>query len=356
MMECKVIREKLSAFLEGAISPEEKRLIGEHLPTCQDCSNALEDLKKTEALLKGLEEVEPPAWLKQKVMARIRAEEEARKSILHKLFYPLHVKIPIEAFATVLIAVAAIYIFKAVEPEMKRAPSLSSGPVALAPGEKAIPKKDLSSDAKGEQARSEHKRDRVVITEGKKSVVAEVKEGELKTEPSKPLQGEPPSEPMLAKKEASIERRREKVAKAAESPEPKPSLSQPPSLGPPTKQEEIMVSKGGGKEMMWKLGATGHPVSVDVQKKAGLMGITIHVMDVKMASEKTENILGQLGAQKIEIKSLQSTEVISAELQAEKIKDLFEKLASIGEVKEKGVPSDIAKGDTGIRIEIVPND
>jgi len=354
-MECNVIREKLSAFLEGAVSPEEKRLIGEHLPACQDCSDALEDLRKTEVLVKGLEKVEPPAWFKQKVMARIRAKEEAKKSILHKLFYPLHVKIPIEAFATVLIAVAAIYIFKAVEPKMKYTAPLFPGPVALAPEEKAIPKKDLSPGAKGDLARSEHKRDKGVITEGKKSAVAEVKEGELKIEPSKPLQGESPSEPVLAKKEKSIEPRHEKVAKAAESPKPKASLSQLPSLGPPTKQEEIMASKGAGKEITWELGATGHPVSVAAEKKAGLMGITIHVMDIKMAREKTENILGQLGAQKIERKSLQGTEIISAELQAEKIKDLFEKLVSIGEVKEKGAPSDIPKGNTGIRIEIVRN-
>ena len=154
-MECKIIREKLSAFLEGAVSPEESTLIGEHLQACQTCSMALEDLRKTEVLVKGLEKVEPPAWLKQKVMARIRAEEEAKKSILQKLFYPLHVKIPIEAFATVLIAVAAIYIFKAVEPDIERIPSASSGPVALAPrGEKAVPKTDLFPSDKRDSAPS----------------------------------------------------------------------------------------------------------------------------------------------------------------------------------------------------------
>jgi hypothetical protein len=249
MMECKVIRAKLSAFLEGAVSPEERRLIGEHLPACHACSDALEDLKKTEVLLRGLEEVEPPAWFKQKVMARIRAEQEAKKSILQKLFYPLHVKIPIEAFATVLIAVVAIYIFKAVQPEMKRIPSVSpgrvalapedksekrvtakkgtiianadenrpllaqkrdealkqpSGPFSLAPKENAVREKDVYSGDKGELALSEEEREKE-ITEGKKSAVVEVKEGESKAEENKPVPDEPPSKSMLAKREKPVD-------------------------------------------------------------------------------------------------------------------------------------------------------
>jgi len=199
-MECKVIRERLSAYLEGAVSPEEKRLIGGHLPACKSCSAALEDLRKTEFLVKGLEKVEPPAWLKQKVMARIRVEQEARKSIIEKLFYPLHVKIPIEAFATILIAMVAIYIFKAVTPEMKHIPSLSPGPVALAPAEKAIPKKDLSPSEKGDPARYVKEKEKDAKEE-KKSVVAVAREGESKAETTKPFPGKPPSEDMLPKKE-----------------------------------------------------------------------------------------------------------------------------------------------------------
>ena len=124
-MECKGIRERLSAYLEGAASLEEKSLIEHHLSSCQACGAVLEDLKKAAALVKGLEEVEPPAWMTQRVMSRIRAEEAAKKGLFRRLFYPLHVKIPIEAVATVLIAVAALYVFRSVEPKMSavQAPS-----------------------------------------------------------------------------------------------------------------------------------------------------------------------------------------------------------------------------------------
>jgi len=434
-MECKTIREKLSAFCEGTVSPEEKGLIGEHLSGCPSCSMVLRDLEKTEVLVKGLEQVEPPPWLKQKVMTRIRTEEEAKKNILQKLFYPLHVKIPIEALATVLIAVVAIYMFRAIEPEMKHIQSPSSGPAAVAPGEKVVSGEDLSPDEKGGLALSKEKTDKRVseekrsfaaqvregqskaeaskplsklpaqsvpakkedealkqpsavapalmekaipkkdlslgdtgdlarsvderekgLTEKKKSVVSAAKERESKAETSKPVPGAPPSAAMLVKKEKTVEGKPEEVAKAAESRKPRLSAKQLPAREGPVKQEDGMVSRSAGIEMRQESRGRGFvegAAGTAAGEKAGLIGIRIHVMDVQLASEKIENLLGQLGARKIKRESLQNTEVISAELQAEKIKDLFDKLASIGEVKEKGVPSDIPDRDTGIRIEIV---
>jgi hypothetical protein len=48
-------------------------------------------------------------------------------------------------------------------------------------------------------------------------------------------------------------------------------------------------------------------------------------------------------------------EVITAELASQKIKELFEKLKTIGEMKEKGTPSDLSEGNIIVRIEIVSN-
>ena len=118
-MECKGIKEKLCAYIEGVASPQEVRIIEEHLPLCPECRKNLADLKKTGELVKDLAELEPPAWLTPQIMSRIRAEEEKKKGILHKLFYPLHIKIPAQALATGCIAVIAVFVFRAVEPEMK---------------------------------------------------------------------------------------------------------------------------------------------------------------------------------------------------------------------------------------------
>ena len=75
--------------------------------------------------MRSLEEVEPPPWLTGKVMATVRSEAERKRGILQRLFYPLHVKLPIEALAAIFIVITTVYVFKAMQPEMKlaRAPS-----------------------------------------------------------------------------------------------------------------------------------------------------------------------------------------------------------------------------------------
>jgi hypothetical protein len=230
--------------------------------------------------------------------------------------------------------------------------------VASAPGEKATPKRDLSPGDRRDLGRSIEERGKGVAEE-KKTVVAKVEEGQSKAEASKSLPGEPPSEPVLAKKEEPIEGRRE-VAKTAGSSEPRVGTQLLPSPMPPKRREESKESKYAETEKMPEHrlppAAGFRPGILAVRKeKAGLVSVTIHVVDVEMASEKIENLLGQLGGQRIKRESLQTKEVISAGLHAEKIKDFFDRLAAIGEVKEKGVPSDIPKGNTAIRIEIVRN-
>src|SRR3974377_1412220 len=118
-MECQDIRKNLSAYREGMVSPEEQELIEQHMASCRSCSTALYELNRAGEVVKNLREVEPPPGMKQKIMARVREEAEPKKGILQKLFSPLRIKVPLEAFATVLIAVVAVYVFKSVEPQMK---------------------------------------------------------------------------------------------------------------------------------------------------------------------------------------------------------------------------------------------
>lgn len=131
-MECNRIQEKLSEYIEGPIPLDEKMLVEEHLKSCEKCREALSELKKTIGHIKNQEEIEPPSWLTQKVMAKIRAEAEPKKGLFEKLFYPLHIKLPVGAVATIAIAVTTIYIFKAIQPEIK---------LAKAPSEEIIERK-----------------------------------------------------------------------------------------------------------------------------------------------------------------------------------------------------------------------
>ena len=119
-MICKEINNLLPAYLEDILSPEEKKSVESHLASCLLCSRGLADLKKAENLVKGLEEVEPPPFFEQRIMARVREEAGQKKGILRKFFYPLHIKIPIQISAMFLVAVLAFYVYQKNEPEMQR--------------------------------------------------------------------------------------------------------------------------------------------------------------------------------------------------------------------------------------------
>lgn len=140
-MECNKIQEKLSEYIDGILTPDEKVFVEEHLKSCQRCRESLADLRKTIEHVKNLEEIEPPAWLTQKVMTRVRAEAESKKGILHKLFYPLHIKVPIGAVAT--IAITTIYIFRAIQPEMRLAKTPSEEIISQIPSVPAKPAEQL---------------------------------------------------------------------------------------------------------------------------------------------------------------------------------------------------------------------
>jgi len=159
-MECKEVREKLSAYIEGIVPAPEKPLMEEHLQTCPGCKESLADLKRTIEYVQAIPEVEPPSWLTQKVMARVRAEAETeaearkgiweklfhrapawqteralptisakpgpalrektfRKRIWDKLFYPIPIKLPLEAAGVIAIAVVIIYVFREIQPQMQ---------------------------------------------------------------------------------------------------------------------------------------------------------------------------------------------------------------------------------------------
>ena len=310
-MECKDIREKLSAYLEGSVSPEESRLIEEHLNSCQECRTSLEELKKAGELVKNLGEVEPPAWLTPKIMSRVRAEEEKKRGIFQKLFYPLHIKVPIEALTTVLIAVTAVYVFRAVEPEMKLAHLPAPTEPMITRKEAPQPSKETAADflsPREKTAPKEHKEretDRV-------SAVPRGTGGEV------------------IKKEESL------MAKEKE-----------------TERESIALADAAKETRERKKLAAAPMVKESAVVKPGPVDLTVRVKDVRIAGREVENFLGQLGARKIKRESSEEKEVLTAELKAMQVKEFLEKLKVIGEVSDKDIPLDTPAGDVIIRIEIV---
>lgn len=334
-MECQDIRKNLSAYLEGMVSPEDQELIDQHLASCRACSTALYELNRTGEVLKNLKEVEPPPWMKQKIMARVREEAGQKKGILQKLFFPLHIKVPLEAFATVLIAVVAVYVFKAIEPQMKdlQVPSVR---------EPVIARQEAPYPAKVPAAETQAPREKAVAqeipakTKGKDLAVVQ-KETEKRT----PLPLAPPAEP----------------PKIGESRTAESAPSPPAAVGvAPTREDKMALAEGAARERkeLKKAQPMAPSLRMAAKSKAEVIGFLVRVKDVRLAGGEVESLLHQLNALRVNRESRESNEFITAEIKAEKMKELVEKLRLLGEVQEKDASPASLEKDATIRIEIVP--
>jgi anti-sigma factor RsiW len=120
MKGCSEIRERLSAMLDGMVTPDEARELQEHLSACPSCAASFEDLKKVVVHLQTLEQVEPPPWMTQKVMAGVRSldAESDRAGFFRRLFSLSHMKIPVGAVAAAILAVTTYFIFEGMLSDM----------------------------------------------------------------------------------------------------------------------------------------------------------------------------------------------------------------------------------------------
>ncbi len=146
-MECENIKKKFSDYLDDLLSADERKHADEHLRSCPECSHALEELRKTVALTQGLEDVEPPPWLEQKVMAKVREGERRTEGLLQRLLFPVNSRFPVEILATIAIAVTALFVFRSVEPDLEKI----SQDQATVQGERDRVASDNKADAEKER-------------------------------------------------------------------------------------------------------------------------------------------------------------------------------------------------------------
>ncbi|PYM59760.1 MAG: hypothetical protein DMD79_17065 [Candidatus Rokuibacteriota bacterium] len=125
-MSCVDARDALSALVDEALAPGERAAVEAHVGGCPDCQRELEGLRATVALLRGMERPRAPTGFVDRVVAAARPEPWRRR-LGRWLFFPLRVKLPMEAAAVALVAVVAVYV-------VHRSPELRDvGREAMAP-------------------------------------------------------------------------------------------------------------------------------------------------------------------------------------------------------------------------------
>ena len=110
-MTCHDARESLSAFLDEALAPDERRQVAAHLEGCPDCRRELARLEQTVALLRRVEPTRAPVGFVDRVLEAARPRPWYRRAAA-AVFLPFSVKLPAEATALVMVALLAVYVFE----------------------------------------------------------------------------------------------------------------------------------------------------------------------------------------------------------------------------------------------------
>ncbi|HXY55310.1 MAG TPA: DUF2275 domain-containing protein [Nitrospirota bacterium] len=235
------MRHKLSEYIDGSIPSAAKAEIEEHLKTCAACSDALRELERTIEHIKTVEQVEPPAWMTQKTMAKVRAETERRRRGF--LFFPVRAKLPIQIFAVLFLTVIAFYIYRNIQPT----PNLSEAPTREAPSSV------IAKDELGKTDRSSPRSEKAPQTQKYKAL-------DMKLEyekPAPPIPREQPAAPAQQPPQAANE---DVLGKGA---------AKPQAAAPPPIQERAAPSAGPEPQA----GAKSKTIS-PLEKTAGLSART----------------------------------------------------------------------------------
>lgn len=104
-MKCFEIKKRIPAFFDGEVSEKEKFYISEHLKTCHECQNEVENLSQISNILDLVGEVEISPYFISRL--KVRIDEEKNKSILSGFFinWRKRLMFPLGIAALFLIAV-----------------------------------------------------------------------------------------------------------------------------------------------------------------------------------------------------------------------------------------------------------
>jgi len=326
-MNCRDIEKNLPAYLEDLLSQEEKGMVREHLASCRKCSKSLEDFKSMDALLQNLKEVPPPPWLKQKILAQVREETQQEKGFLRKLFTPLRFKIPLQAFALLLITVLAVYLYRGEEPELRK-----NGIVIAPPA--ATQQQSLENSEKSRMAPSQPVR-RKELPQPKEGKIRK----EIKPEAVKPVDGailalkKDFSPKKIEEGEIKQEKGKEQLfAELRDYSSPAPQADRLNNSQFQAKQSDIAVgSRAREKDM---------------------------ARDRKRTAQEVTTLLQQFDASKIERRISGEREPLTAELPSRYVKPFLQKLEAILGETGKNVSIgavDAQKETVEIRIAIFKN-
>ena len=358
-MTCTDREKKLPAYLEGELSPGELEEIRTHLAACETCRRALADLKTTDRLVQGLPEVEPPPWLKQQIMTQVRQEASEKKGLLRRFFFPLYIKIPVQAFAVVVISVLAFHVYRQDAPQMRikgfplppaavfeakkdRAPQQTdmlrrktpAPSVDVAPGEGTMPAPEISGEEQGN------------VSVPPASLKKEGDTAQYGLDQAAP-ENETPSAPVLSEESPGAKSEENAIMPTRKEKSADTILPQAVGQSRMCEQDACLAEeKGGG-------GTTGLSTAQSTAPKVARppLEIVLVVKDISLAVVELQKIAEESQARYIEMTVQDKRQVFTTELRPPFVGSFLEKLHNIGQPAEYVHP-EMTKDTQWVKIKI----
>jgi hypothetical protein len=335
MMDHNSIRHKLSEYIDGAVSAAEKVEIETHLKTCEKCGDALTELKKTIEHVRSIDEIEPPAWMTQKIMAKVRGEAEQQKSYLERLYSAFVVKLPVKAVAVVFLTAIAFYMYRGIRPqnlsettpmeEMTARQQASPAPAAkderFKPGSSS-PRSKQVPQAPGYKAldmKGEYEKPAPPVLADKMA----------------PAPAKPAEQPMLAKKEARA------LAPQAAAPVMAENQAAPAAGTSATAEEGFAAAP---RMLKSKMAAATKPDKIL---------LTLSVQDITDAVQRVEALLARIGNKVIRKEAVANTNVLTIKLNSADIRKFTDQLRELGTLKGKDIDTTRLSETVTIELSVV---
>ncbi|MBI1737285.1 MAG: zf-HC2 domain-containing protein [Candidatus Rokubacteria bacterium] len=110
-MTCADARERFSDLVDDRLAAADRITLDAHLGGCAACRRELKRFRATVALVRSIEPARAPAGFVDRVTAAARPRPWWRR-VADGAFFPLPIKLPIEAAAILLVGVGVAYLFQ----------------------------------------------------------------------------------------------------------------------------------------------------------------------------------------------------------------------------------------------------
>ena len=351
-MEHAAMQSKLSDYLDDAVTAEEKAAIEEHFAVCPECHRALAELRATRRHVQSLAKVDPPPWLTGKIMAQVQEQVEERKGLFRRLFYPLHIKLPMEAMGLIFLTVTAYLIVRTIQPEITPLPAPSKEVYERA--QPATPQTATPLKSSEEKQQTRRKAEKRSMAE-RAPTPAPRAEGTLSLESSG---AKPAAQPEVTPKETNAPEpeadRKANLEEMAVKPAERSEMARKQIAMPaPAAQATRPLEEAAPRQERRAV----EPLALTAKKsalEAQAPQITLHAKDAAAAAIKIEEAVSRLGGKIVKKESFENTQLLFVQVDAKKLNELLVTLDHLGEVKEKILPAKEAEGSRVITIRIVP--